>query len=304
MVLSHAEILFGTDLRHFSFVCPMLIFCGFPYITECLALALKNLLQVIVTDTAGMRQTLDPIEAEGVAVAHETAQQADMVLSVLDCMTWQDSNSSPLSGAWIHDIDSAHNDQNVGSKHSHAVTVLNKADALTQQQLQQLQMQLQQQENRSGAGQHQQQQEMGVQQSNVQQAAQQTQLQQHADWQMQQQRPDEQQREASQQPGSSNSMSSIGSNSDQVETPGTNTSQLQSMHSMKTVVCSCKTGWNMDVMLRVLEQSVQGIMQSGQESEEALVITRYGLTIKAANSSAITYCLSRVSHCACIGKRL
>ena len=38
-----------------------------------------------MTDTAGMRETLDPVEAEGVAVAHQTAQQADLVLSVVDC---------------------------------------------------------------------------------------------------------------------------------------------------------------------------------------------------------------------------
>lgn len=42
-------------------------------------------LQVIVTDTAGLRDTSDPIEAEGVALAQEAAQQADLVMSVLDC---------------------------------------------------------------------------------------------------------------------------------------------------------------------------------------------------------------------------
>ena len=252
--------------------------------------SLKVLLQVIVADTAGMRQTLDPIEAEGVAVAHETAQQADVVLSVLDCITWQNSNASPSSGAETDEIDLSRNVQNVVSKHSHAVTVLNKADALTPQQLQQLQMQLQQQqqrENRSGADQHQQQQQIGVQQSNVQQPAQRTQLQQHADWEMQQQQLDEQQQqqqEVSQQAVASNAMPSIGSNSEQ----GMDTSQSQSMHSMRAVVCSCKTGWNMDAVLRALEQSVQGIMQSGQKSEEALIITRYSVTIKAAHSCGST----------------
>ena len=241
------------------------------------------LLQVIVTDTAGMRQTLDPVESEGVALAHETAQQADVVLYVLDCVTWQDSRTFPLAHAGSHAIDS-HNVQNVVSKHSNAVTVLNKADALTQQQLQQLQMQLQQQqqcEDQSDAGQRQYLQQFGVQQSNVQQnhTRQAAQLQQHADRHMQQEIPDDQlqqqQQEVGSQPGSSIAVPSIGSSSEQkLKTPGMDTSQLQSMHSMRKVVCSCKTGWNMDAMLRVLEHSVQGIMQSGQESEEALVITR------------------------------
>ena len=256
-------------------------------------LLLKMLLQVIVTDTAGMRQTLDPIEAEGVAVAHKTAQQADVVLSVLDCMAWQDSISSPLSGAGTRETD-GHTAQDAVKQHSNAVTILNKADALTQQQLQQVHLQLQQQqqqqwENQSGGGHHQQQQQISVQQSNVQQnydqqPAPQGQLQQHAYWQKKQQAPDEQQQqqqEVSQQAGSSHAMPSTGASCEQkVKTLSMDTCQLQSMHSMRAVVCSCKTGWNMDEVLRLLEQSVQAIMQSGQESEEALVITRYSHTMK------------------------
>ena len=235
---------------------------------------LNLLLQVIVTDTAGMRQTLDPIEAEGVAVAHETAQQADVILSVLDCVTWLDSKPSPMSDIATLDTDNQ-NFQNAVSKHPKAMTVLNKADALTQQQLQQLQMQVQQQQQQgqSGTGQQQQQQQTNTQHHNAQQAdlsAQQTQLQQCADRQTQQQGLDKQQQQQQQQQKQKHTALGMGG------------SKLQSMHSMRTVLCSCKTGWNMDEVVRVLEQSVQGIMQSGQDSEEALVITRYSVTIKAA----------------------
>ena len=116
----------------------------------------------------------------------------------------------------------------------------------------------------------------------------------------------QQQKEVSSQPGSSIAVPSVGSSSEQkFKTPGMDTSQLQSMHSMRKVVCSCKTGWNMDVVLRVLEHSVQGIMQSGQESEEALVITRYTFTIKAAHSSGSalvivkiqTFCMHFANGC-------
>ena len=40
------------------------------------------------------------------------------------------------------------------------------------------------------------------------------------------------------------------------------------------VLCSCATGWNMDVLLQALEQSVQSMMAAGADSQEGLVITR------------------------------
>lgn len=250
------------------------------------------MLQVIVTDTAGMRHTLDPIEAEGVAVAHDTAQQADVVLSVLDCITWLDSRSFPMSDASTQENISQN--FHAVSQHQNNVTVLNKADELTEPQLQQLQMQLQQQQqqwgNQSGTEQHpqlQQQQQGGVQQSHVQQncdqqVAQQVRLQQHAGWQSQQQRSGEQQQQQISQHTSSSSVMSSSKVQPEEEATSLPTSPDE-LHSTRTVLCSCKTGWNMDAVVRALEQGVQGIMQSGQESEEALVITRYTPAIDAAH---------------------
>ena len=39
---------------------------------------------VVLVDTAGMRETNDPIEAEGVARAHRAAEQADLLVTLLD----------------------------------------------------------------------------------------------------------------------------------------------------------------------------------------------------------------------------
>lgn len=39
---------------------------------------------MLVTDTAGLRETEDAIEAEGVSRAHQAARDADIVLAVLD----------------------------------------------------------------------------------------------------------------------------------------------------------------------------------------------------------------------------
>ena len=247
----------------------MKLFC----LKQCMHVPLNSRLQVIVTDTAGMRQTLDPIEAEGVAVAHEMAQQADVILSVLDCVTWLNMNSNHSLLSETDTLDTASQTfRNAVSMHPKAVNVLNKADALTQQQLQQLQVQQQQQQckEQSGTEQSQQQQQQSSAHYHNDQpndlSAQQTQLQQHADWQMQQQGLDKQQQQHQQ----------------KHTALSTGASQLQSMHSMRTVLCSCKTGWNMDGVVRALEQSVQGTVQSGQDSEEALVITRYSVVIKAA----------------------
>lgn len=99
--------------------------------------------QVIVTDTAGLRETLDPIEAEGVALAQETALQADLVLSVLDCTALPDADSSsfarglPFAPAMLQGI--------AAVSSGRSILVLNKADALLPGAFQQLQQQLQQQ---------------------------------------------------------------------------------------------------------------------------------------------------------------
>ena len=261
------------------------------------------MLQVIVTDTAGMRQTLDPIEAEGVAVAHDTAQQADVVLSVRDCVTWLDSRASSPSD--FSTQGPASQNFHAIRQHQNVVTVLNKADELTQPQLQLLhlsddqsgkeQHSQPQQQQQNGAQlsivhhSHLQQQQNGVEQSNlkqknVQQVAQQAPLQQHAEWQSQQQGPEQQQQQISQHSGSPSVLSLTKVHpEEEASSRAMGPDQVQSVHSTQTVLCSCKTGWNMDAMAGLLEQSVQGIMQSGQKSEEALVITRYSPAIDAAH---------------------
>ena len=226
-------------------------------------LELQVTLQVIVTDTAGMRETLDPIEAEGVAVAHETAQQADVVLSVLDCATWLESHS--------HDADSLSSanacidGQGFNSgvlSHPNTITVFNKADALTHQQQEQLQMQQQKQ---------QQQQQQPYTEPRLEQQHQllppseQHQLHQHT----------KQKQTFSQQLQESPSFvpwqRAVSHPLQTISAAVKETGQAQ---GPRAVLCSCKTGWNMEVLVDALEQGVQGVMQSGQEAEEALVITR------------------------------
>ena len=285
--------------------------------------SLDTVLQVIVTDTAGMRQTLDPIEAEGVAVAHETAQQADVVLYVLDCATWLKSNVDSLSGISHWEL-GTHDFQKAVREHPNALTVLNKADALTEQQLQQLQKQLQQQQEQQ-LGREQQQTQQQQLQNDVQQETQRQQLQNDVQQETQQQQQQQQQQpsdghiqqkgmggqqqhqlDSSQPPGSYNDVLLAECNGqDSTKQAGMEAAQLQSMHSMRTVLCSCKSGWNMDVLVRALEQGVQAIMQSGQESEEALVITRYTLPV-VAEAPLVVLCgsLQVQMHSLVLGRRL
>lgn len=219
-----------------------------------------------MTDTAGMRETLDPVEAEGVAVAHETAQQADLVLSVLDCSNYLPTLSN-------HSPETTSSFQMPCGDHTHAITVFNKTDALSHRQRQQLEEQLQGQL--------------------PQQLLEQLQVSGHV--------------EASTQPLS-------GSSRPKVPPPGRRPSQaapqppgrqsldltawqpsavndvppleglqasaaswgslLQNTQPSQAVLCSCKTGWNMDLVVKVLERGIRDIMESGQDSQEGLVITR------------------------------
>ena len=257
-----------------------------------------------MTDTAGLRETLDPIEAEGVAVAQETAQHADMVLSVQDCVTWLDTKHNKTESLAEPQPDSF---ESVALAHANAITVLNKADALTPLQLEQLQQLLQQQQpsaqhsptanaqgkqagHESWPKQHLQQHQEQPQQQPQQR------LQQH-----QQQPVQQSQQNHSQQ--STVDASLLSAESDIQSTAAAAASaapsaavsaaasapaaleadQVPGDTSMRSVMCSCQTGWNMQVLVNALEQGVQGIMQSGQEAEEALVITRFCL-LSAANS--------------------
>ena len=200
----------------------------------------------MVTDTAGMRDTLDPIEAEGVAVAHEVAQQADLVLSVLDCTT-----SVPIQGNETAKLAHASQDRQV--QHPRAITVYNKADVLSAEQREQLQAQmLQQIQSRSTSP-------FKHTTANV----------------TLEQRP----YTASE----TNSTFGAGANYVKIaesalrendpETSGALPKGL-SPSIPNAVLCSCATGWNMDVLLQALEQSVQSMMAAGTDSQEGLVITR------------------------------
>lgn len=47
-------------------------------------MSMTTIVQVLLTDTAGLRETADEIEAEGVSRAKQAAQDADLVLAVAD----------------------------------------------------------------------------------------------------------------------------------------------------------------------------------------------------------------------------
>ncbi len=233
-----------------------------------------------------MRETLDPVEAEGVAVAHQTAQQADLVLSVVDC-----SNYLPTLG-----------NHSPGTTSSHAVTVFNKADALSQQQREQLEEQLQWPLPKQLSEQ--------LQVSDQVDALSHQQLEKQLQDQLPQQLSEQLQVSGQ---GEASSQTLSGSSRKKDPPPGRQTSQatpkppgrqsldltaLQasaisdvplflSMQASRAssesvlhpqlsqaVLCSCKTGWNMDVVVKALERGVRSIMESGQDSQEGLVITR------------------------------
>ena len=56
--------------------------------------------QVVVTDSAGIRETADPVEAEGVRRARQTAQQADVVVLVQDAMVAGSTSRGGQGRAW------------------------------------------------------------------------------------------------------------------------------------------------------------------------------------------------------------
>ena len=225
-----------------------------------------------------MRQTLDPIEAEGVAVAQETAEQADVVLSVHDCVSWLEGNVNALSPRSSQKQDSQ-NFQTAVRDHAIAITVLNKADELNQQQSLQLQEHLQQKVHFGVS-----QQQLRQQQDGSPLPAQGTQLQQQSDRQLQSHELHKQQQQEQQSHDSPHELGLYdGTPSDGLPSlhhgmtsAGGEARQMPGVHSVRTVLCSCKTGWNMDVLVGALERAVHAVMQSGPESEEALVITRYG----------------------------
>ena len=205
-----------------------------------------------------MRETSDPVEAEGVAVAHEAAQQADLVLSVLDLTTYLpilfNSTASPAESV-----------ETLFGSYPNAIAVLNKADALSPKQIQQLQQQLLAQP--TGQLQTQLSTSSRISSSDDILADEQsaatvtTSLPLHAD-------PQAIKAAAAAENSIANSP--------------------RGMHPVKAVICSCKTGRHMDKLLNALELGVKGIMESGQDSQEGLIITRQeGFPIL---SRALPYC--------------
>ena len=247
-------------------------------ITKACNSAWQIMLQVIVTDTAGMRETLDPIEAEGVAVAQETAQQADVLLSVLDCATWLEghSDTAPFFSSVNSGLNNGKSSKAGLLSHPTTITVFNKADTLTHQQQEQLQTQ-------------QQQQQQSYTMHELEQQPQLTQMSQRT-------YPDQHTRQTlidtlqqQQQPPSTVSQPTVTSHPQQSMSAAVE--QTGQAQGTRAVMCSCKTGWNMETLVSVMEQGVLGVMQSGQEAEEALIITRFWLR---------TLCLTKLYLLSCI----
>ncbi len=213
-----------------------------------------------------MRETLDPVEAEGVAVAHETAQQADLVLSVLDC-----SNYLPSLSPHLPETTSCL--QMPFGDHTNAITVFNKVDALSQQQRQQLEEQLQGQLPKQLSEQLQ---ESGQVEASVQTL--------RGSSRQKTPPPGRQPFQSTPQPPGRQSLDLTALQASAInDVPALEGLQasaasweslLQNPQLSQAVLCSCKTGWNMDVVVKALERGVRNIMESGQDSQEGLVITR------------------------------
>lgn len=259
-----------------------------------------------MTDTAGMRETLDPVEAEGVAVAHQTAQQADLVLSVVDCSNYLPtlSNHPPETTS------------------SHAITVFNKIDALSHQQRQQLEEQLQVSDQEDALS-HQQLEEQ-LQDQLPQQLSEQLQVSGHIEASGQtlsgssrRKAPpaDGQSSQATPQPPGKQSLdltalqaSAISDLPLLVSAQASRAKWDSLLHPQRSqaVLCSCKTGWNVDVVVKALEKVVRNIMESGEDSQEGLVITRCSAQGQSETALRCAVCAmlclismlcNAVSHC-------
>ena len=247
-------------------------------------------MQVTVTDTAGLRETLDPVEAEGVAVAQEIAQQADLVLSVFDSTSFPfdltaNSGSAETTltglaakpgptgptatklaaapgpaGASLADLGanpgSSRRRQPFSVAASNAITVLNKADMLSPDQSQQLQAFLQSQlSHQSSLAPN-----AAEQPAPIFASVQHTQV---ASDQHRQAASDKNQPESMDPQAYTQAVTELATNR-----------PTEEFNQAKVVLCSCMTTWNMDVLLQTLEQSVQNLMASGQNAQAGLVITR------------------------------
>ncbi len=71
---------------------------------------------LLLSDTAGLRQTGDVIEAMGVDAAYEQAKQADLILHIVDSSASPDNDEM----RWIESL-----------SHSHIITIFNKCDLVT-----------------------------------------------------------------------------------------------------------------------------------------------------------------------------
>lgn len=205
-----------------------------------------------MTDTAGLRETLDPIEAEGVALAQEAALHADLVLSVLDCTALPDlQNQLP---ALAPQLPASTATGSSPDRDTSSILVLNKVDALSPEALLRLQQQLRPMIKSSAAL-----------PSNGNNTAIST---------------------AAAHPPVANSQHSLHPTSAQLmQEKSEATARADSAGAIeglpdvatgasRVVLCSCKTGLNMELLTDALEGAVQDMMQPGQEATEGFAITR------------------------------
>lgn len=256
-----------------------------------------------MTDTAGLRETLDPIEAEGVALAQETALQADIVLSVLDCTTLGSPTSRILADPYPSQ---AAVGQIVGDLGTASILVLNKADALSNDTLQQL---LQQLEGPSSGSLSPSSSNAGAQLTidDALATSTTTEFRRDTGYSVRSEKrawlvtsgthasPISPQGQAAQLQGGN--AAAVSAAAAETLPPLTAVAAAaaapsiakasaleitQRQASSQVVVCSCKTGLNMEALTDALESAVQQIMQQGQESEEGFAITRCPSYVTAA----------------------
>ncbi|XP_037674148.1 tRNA modification GTPase GTPBP3, mitochondrial isoform X3 [Choloepus didactylus] len=81
---------------------------------------------VLLSDTAGLREGVGPVEQEGVRRARERLEQADLILAVLDASDL----ASPSSHDFLDSVVAHVGSQNTNGSSQHLLLVLNKSDLL------------------------------------------------------------------------------------------------------------------------------------------------------------------------------
>ena len=206
---------------------------------------------MIVTDTAGLRETLDPIEAEGVALAQQTALQADLVLSVLDCTALPDlQHQLPVESSQLQTLAAQNSSPD---RNGSTILVLNKADALSPEALQQLKQQMALTRTSSAST------------DNGKSVVAASAAVQPPTADMQQSLHPTNAQLLEEQSGGTAGTTSAGATDGLLGVAA---------GASRVVHCSCKTGLNMELLTDALEGAVQDMMQQGQEAAESFAITR------------------------------